>query len=387
MFVRLQPYFQPILTACLLFPFAAGVFTLPFTIVNYRKFGGIAIMRVFIVYSFILYSMCAFLLTVLPLPSREAVAAMPVHSIGWVPFRDLAEGLEKSGVLASPFSGAAWLSFLRSPQFFQALANIIMQIPLGIYLRYYFRCNWKKTLLIGFCVSLFYELTQLSGLFFIYPKAYRYTEMDDLIFNTLGAMIGFFITPLLCRFLPTRDEIDSISYRKGERLTLIRRFIAAMLDAFICVLILPPLLYLLSAVLSGFGLFSVTLCFLFVYFTLLPWLCRGSTLGQLLLRLRIVPLNTMMPARFRQLFIRNLFLYFIEPLILLADVFSVSIIVLSLAGSADDPLSLLFFILFPALIILLSLVFFLGAYLRHNTFPHGQLSRTRIVIIPRSVRS
>ena len=34
---------------------------------------------------------------------------------------------------------------------------------------------------IGFLVSLFYETTQFTGLWFLYPQAYRYATVDDLI--------------------------------------------------------------------------------------------------------------------------------------------------------------------------------------------------------------
>ena len=30
-----------------------------------------------------------------------------------------------------------------------------MTMPFGMYLRYYFRCGWKKTLLLSFLLSLF----------------------------------------------------------------------------------------------------------------------------------------------------------------------------------------------------------------------------------------
>ena len=45
----LRYYVEPIAWACLLFPIIAGVFTLPFAVANYRKFGGIAVMRVMVV--------------------------------------------------------------------------------------------------------------------------------------------------------------------------------------------------------------------------------------------------------------------------------------------------------------------------------------------------
>ena len=98
MLTYLSSYLQPVVVACALFPLIAALFTLPFVIKHYRKFGGIAIMRMLVVYSFILYCMCAFLLTVLPLPSKEAVMAMKPHPIGWIPFRDLYIGMQKVGL-------------------------------------------------------------------------------------------------------------------------------------------------------------------------------------------------------------------------------------------------------------------------------------------------
>ena len=72
---------------------------------------------------------------------------------------------------------------------FVMVANIVMTIPFGIYLRYYFRCSWKKTLFLSLGLSLIFELTQPSALFGIYPRPYRLCETDDLITNTLGGMI------------------------------------------------------------------------------------------------------------------------------------------------------------------------------------------------------
>ena len=116
---KLMPYLEPVRIAVLVFPLIAALH----------------LMRVLVVYSFILYSLCAFFLTILPLPSREAVAAMAPKPIGWIPFTDLNTGLVKSGmdiaVPATLFSGGCWKAFFTSNDFFQIIANIIMQMPLG----------------------------------------------------------------------------------------------------------------------------------------------------------------------------------------------------------------------------------------------------------------
>ena len=53
---KLMPYLEPVRIAVLVFPLIAAFFTIPFLIRNYRKYGGIAMMRVLVVYSFILYT-------------------------------------------------------------------------------------------------------------------------------------------------------------------------------------------------------------------------------------------------------------------------------------------------------------------------------------------
>lgn len=374
---HLSAYLEPIVQACLLFPFVAALFTLPFLVVNYRKYGGVSMMRVITVYSFILYSLCAFLLTVLPLPSREAVAAMPPKPIGWIPFHDLYVGLTKAGfgfshpsTLVSP---ACWKAFFTSHDLFSVLANVVMQVPLGFYLRYYFRCGWKKTLWIGLGVSLFYELTQLSGLFFLYPKPYRYAEVDDLIANTLGAMIGYGLTPLLAFWLPSREEMDRVSYRKGEQVTWMRRAVAAMTDA---------LLY--GAVFAGGSLASANRsvgmaglgCFL-IYFVLIPWLTDGRTPGQWLLRLCVAREDGTRPSPM-SLFVRYTLLYGVEPIALYSGALFLACLAFALLSEGYTAHMRLLLVLGSALTVGLPLWLMLRCLQKWNTLPHNHFSHTAI---------
>ena len=316
----LRYYIGPLLAAVTLFPVIAALFTLPFVIRNYRKFGGIAVMRVVVVYSFILYCMCAFLLTVMPLPSVEAVAAMETHKIGWIPFYDIVTGMQKAGFSLKNLAGfqdrETWKRFIDGGDLFQYLANIAMTVPLGFYLRYYFRLSLKKTVILSFCVSLFFEITQLTGLFFIYPKAYRFTQVDDLAANTLGGMLGYAITPAIGLLLPSREEIDRISYLKGEHVSPVHSFFAIVLDVIITWLLLGGLGLMLrqkGMKILGIGIAAV----LFVYYLLLPPLLRGSTLGQAILKIRTVKADGRSRATVWQLIWRNFLLYGVELTVLL----------------------------------------------------------------------
>ena len=73
-------YFEPIKTALILFPIIAFFITLPYLIIEYHKYGAVPLLRSVIVYTFILYLLAAFLLVILPLPSRETVLKMPTRS-------------------------------------------------------------------------------------------------------------------------------------------------------------------------------------------------------------------------------------------------------------------------------------------------------------------
>ncbi len=46
-------YLKPILTACYVFPVLAALFTLPYIIRQYHKYGSILVLRTGIVYTFI----------------------------------------------------------------------------------------------------------------------------------------------------------------------------------------------------------------------------------------------------------------------------------------------------------------------------------------------
>ena len=394
MLSHFSDYRETILTACVLFPFIAGIFTLPFMVRQYRKFGGIAFMRVIVVYSFILYMLCAFLLTVLPLPSIEAVRSAPDRPIQWIPFFDLVQAMGKAGFsFDTPqtfVTGSVWKSFLTSSGLFQILANILMQIPLGFYLRYYFKRTLKQTLLIGLCVSLFYELTQLSGLFFIYPKPYRFTEMDDLINNTLGAVIGYWIAPLLMKLLPSRDAIDQISYDKGHRITVIRRVLAAGIDWMIFFVLVtlvnlyPPISGIESSMLFIGSNFFGYILWVLLYFCLAQYLMKGRTLGKMLLKIRVVNTDLGMEHRdrpsFRQLFARYGMIYFLTLPLAMAELMMVMMLALFVTADGNPSDGVLTVLIVVSAVLLCGLLFiFLRSYVKWGALPHVHVSRTNIV--------
>lgn len=51
--------------------------------------------------------------------------------------------------------------------------------------------SWRSAFLLAFGLTAFIEFAQLSALFGIYPCRYRYFEVDDLILNSSGTLLGF----------------------------------------------------------------------------------------------------------------------------------------------------------------------------------------------------
>lgn len=235
-------YSVPIITAFCLFPFIAFLITFPYILVQYGKYGSINKIRTVIIYSFILYLLCAYFLVILPLPEISEVTS----SVGveLKPFRFINDIISNSPLVITDVS--TYLSVFGEPHLYQVLYNLILLLPLGVYLRYYFKRGFFTTSLIVFLVSLFFEVTQLTGLYGIYPYAYRLFDVDDLIINTLGGMLGYAITPLFSFFLPTREEIDEDAYKKGVNVSKLRRFIAFLIDSYLLFLLGHCLLYFLS---------------------------------------------------------------------------------------------------------------------------------------------
>ncbi len=69
----MNTYFIAIKSALILFPFIAVFITFPYMVFQYRKYGSIPWFRSAVLYSFVLYVLCMYLLIILPLPSKEEV--------------------------------------------------------------------------------------------------------------------------------------------------------------------------------------------------------------------------------------------------------------------------------------------------------------------------
>ncbi len=273
-------YLMVIKYATLIFPLVAFLFTIPFILREYHKYGSISPLKSIITYLFIYYLLCAYFLVILPLPKISEVAKMTSPRMQLVPFDFVFDFLKNSSLeIRNP---ATYLKALKESYFYVPLFNIFLTLPFGIFLRYYFKCNKKQVIIFSFLLSLFFELTQLSGLYFIYPRGYRLFDVDDLILNTLGGLFGYFLSRLVTHFIPQMDKINEKARERGKIVSGFRRSVAFLVDFFIVMFIdLLVIVYWKDNI-------YLTMTLAIFYYIIIPLVLKGSTLAQKFLNIVVI---------------------------------------------------------------------------------------------------
>lgn len=143
-------------------------------------------------------------ITLLPLPAdpRSWCAAHPEVGLALYPLAFVEYIARAVG------AGQSWYRTA-----LEVAANIALFIPLGLFVRLLTRRGVASAALIGFGVSIFIEASQLSGLWGTIPCAYRYADVNDVLNNTTGAILG-----------------ACLVWRRGETLVA-RRWTGMVLDA------------------------------------------------------------------------------------------------------------------------------------------------------------
>lgn len=270
-------YISVIKNSLLLFPAIALIFTIPFVLYEYHKYGSINKLRTFIVYSFILYMMTMYFLVILPLPDIEEVRNLTTPKIQLIPFKFIYDFIKDTPFRITDIH--TYIPALKHSSFYVVFFNILMTAPFGMYLRYYYKFDLKKVIKYSFLLSLFFELTQLSGLYFIYPRPYRLCDVDDLIMNTLGGLLGYFIMTKVEHLLPTRDDIDNKSLKDGMYVSGLKRLTLFIIDTVICGLFI-------CLAMTLFNYKIVKNIIIFIYYVTVPMINHDQTIGSKFLNIK-----------------------------------------------------------------------------------------------------
>ncbi|WP_308119291.1 VanZ family protein [Streptomyces sp. JJ38] len=224
--VVFRTYLLPIEAAVSLFPLVTALIMAPVAVRGYRRRGRAGGWPVLVFYSFVFYLIAALLQTVMPLP---------VDTDGFCSTARYAEHpqLEPFAFYTSISlaSGGDWspATLLTLVPTWTSLLNAVLLLPLGVYLRYHLRQGLLSTGVLAFATSLFFETTQYTGLWFVYACPYRQFNVDDLILNTGGAVVGWLLAGPLVRVLPVNDP-ERERARYGLRVTFPRRAMAFLAD-------------------------------------------------------------------------------------------------------------------------------------------------------------
>ena len=269
-------YMSVIITSVLFFPIIAFLITLPYIIYNYNKFGSILLIRTILIYLFVLYLLSAYFLIIMPLPKIESVKKLTTE-VQLIPF-DLLKNIIRT-VHFDYKDISTYGQIFKNAYVYQTIYNFLLMVPFGMFLRYYFKCKFKRVVLFTFLLSLFFELTQLTGLYFIYPHAYRLFDVDDLIVNTLGGIFGYLITPIFTKLLPTREELDLKSYKKGSKVSSTKRIITFIIDITIAIAFVGIELGIDYLFNYSYNYLIYIFISLLIFFNIIPLITRGKTIG------------------------------------------------------------------------------------------------------------
>lgn len=172
----------------------ATLIALPYFVVQYRRRGRLGFWPTAAAFIGLTYTFGIIVFTMLPVPANMAAyCARNLDLVQLRPGQFIAD-IIREGV-GSPSA------IVHNRAILQVVLNMALFVPLGVFLR---RGRpgrnpgdprrptpFVLAIIAGFLVSLAIELTQLSAVWGIMPCQYRMFDVDDLIANTAGTIIGF----------------------------------------------------------------------------------------------------------------------------------------------------------------------------------------------------
>ncbi|WP_198680826.1 VanZ family protein [Lentzea terrae] len=184
-------YWETARTGFLAFVGIGLLVLVPLVLLHYFRFRRVEPRRAFVLYGLLAYGLVALALIFLPFPADPARVCQGEQMLSTVPFQwwtDMNNNLAangRSGVLA----------MVRSQAFLQQLFNVALFVPLGAVLRKAYGKGPLAVVAIGLGISLAVEVVQYTGNFGYYACPYRIADVDDLMSNTFGSLLGWMVAP------------------------------------------------------------------------------------------------------------------------------------------------------------------------------------------------
>ncbi|GEB45808.1 hypothetical protein MTE01_17530 [Microbacterium testaceum] len=218
----------------------------PFVAVGYRRRGRLTVWRSLLWAGAAVYFWAIWTYTLIPLPDSEVYrcAGVNLHPFAFVD--EVRAAVAASG------------RYLTDPVVLQVALNVLLFAPLGFFLRVLGGRGILIAGLVGFATSGIIETTQLTGVWGLFPCAYRVFDVDDLISNTSGALIGSllaFVVPAQHRGVERAADADTPRpvTRRRRLLGLVCDVVGVWLVGFAVAVVVQAVLVLLVGVRSSFS--------------------------------------------------------------------------------------------------------------------------------------
>ncbi|MHA6792064.1 VanZ family protein [Pseudonocardia bannensis] len=306
MSVRVLPAFVAVVLGGLL----ATALLVPYVAVSFRRRGTLGAGHVMLAGAALVYGLALLAYVLLPLPHADAAFCT---RDAWLVEPQL-RPLQFLRDIRNEQAGSGFHALMASPAVQQVAFNVVLFLPFGALVRYLGKRSVILTTAAGAVVSLLIEVTQLTGIWGAYPCPYRLFDVDDLLANSAGAMLGALAAPLL-RLVPGQRVTAPPSAPRP--VTTRRRLLGMVCDVLVVQLTGSALVMGVSAVLllagvpfggpgeldwpgaagDVVGWWLPTVLFLFV----VPLAGDGATIGQKVVLLRPLGPDGRAPSRRRRL--------------------------------------------------------------------------------------
>ncbi|MGO3328083.1 VanZ family protein [Gordonia sp. (in: high G+C Gram-positive bacteria)] len=194
----------------------------PFVALSYRRRGSLTFGRSLLWIAAAVYFCAIWTYTLFPLPDPDALVCIAANTDVWQAVRDVQGARERGHAFTDPAT-------------LQLALNVLLFVPLGALVRVLGSRGLPTAIAVGVAVSLFIETTQATGMWWIYECSYRVFDVDDLLANTAGAVVGSIVgicVPQRARGVARLPDSD-----EARPVTKPRRLIGALCDVLAAALV------------------------------------------------------------------------------------------------------------------------------------------------------
>lgn len=207
----------------------AGLFLallVPILVIQIRRYGTTSPARLLGAAALAVYGTALVAYTLLPLPSGDLAAWCAEYGYPTVQLRPgqiFADIRERT-------AGLPLGAVVRDISVLQGVFNVVLFVPWGILVRRYLGWGLLASAASALGASLLIEVVQATGVFGLIPCSYRLADVDDLVTNTVGGVLGALIAPWVLRWMP---RAKTLAATRGEPrpVTVWRRWLGMAVDA------------------------------------------------------------------------------------------------------------------------------------------------------------